>query len=107
MKVLLDHCVDIRFRHYIKGHEVLHTKDLGWENLNNGKLLSAAEAEPFEVFITVDKNLRHQQNLRKRTIAVVTLASRFTALDDIIPLAPEVQRSLDAGMAPGDYVITD
>src|SRR5688500_14967506 len=108
MRVLLDHCVDIRFRELLEGHEVVHTKELGWEQLSNGKLLAAAEAGLYQVFITVDKNLRHQQNVEKCGLAVITLASRLTALDDIRSLAPEVQRLLDQGTRPGvAYVVVD
>jgi hypothetical protein len=48
---------------------------LGWSTLKNGELLSAAESNGFEVFITTDTNLRYQQNLIQRKIAVVVLST--------------------------------
>jgi hypothetical protein len=91
MRILLDHCVDVRFSKCIPGHTVDHTKHLDWERLTNGELLDAAEREAYEVFVTVDKSLRHQQNLAKRRIVVITLNSPLTGLDDIQPLAPSLQ----------------
>ena len=106
MRILLDHCVDIRFKTDLPGHEVLHTKEMGWEELSNGKLLTAAEEKSFEVFLTVDKNLRFQQNISKRKLAVVTLASLFTGLDHIRPLSPKVLALLSKGVENGkDYVV--
>lgn len=101
MRVLLDHCVDIRFKIPLSGFEVAPTKEMGWENLSNGKLLSAAEEAGFRVFITVDKNLRFQQNLSKKVIAVITLASVFTVIDHILPLAPKVIELIESGVDPG------
>ncbi len=47
----------------------------GWDRLANGALLDAAEAEGFDLFITADKNLRYQQNLSRRKIAIVLLGN--------------------------------
>jgi hypothetical protein len=47
---------------------------MGWERLVNGELLQAAELGRFDVLITGDRNLEHQQDLRKRKIAIVVLA---------------------------------
>ncbi len=106
MKILLDHCVDIRFKNELSGHDVSHTKEMGWEELSNGKLRSSAEENSFEVFLTVDKNLRFQQNISKRNLAVITLASLFTGLDHIQPLSPKVLALLSSGIENGkDYVI--
>jgi len=73
MRVLLDHSVPAPLRHHLPGHEVIEAAAIGWERLSNGKLLAAAEADGFEVFVTSDKNLRYQQNLSGRRIALVIL----------------------------------
>lgn len=70
---MLDHSVPAPLRHHLPGHEVLEAVTLGWERLSNGNLLTAAETEGFEVFVTSDKNLRYQQNLSGRRIALVLL----------------------------------
>ena len=107
MRILLDHCVDMRFKALLSTFEVSHTKEMGWESLSNGKLLAAAEKAGFDVFLTVDKGLRHQQNIAKLGISVVTLATLFTSFDDLSPLAPQLVSLLDMGVTPGSsYVLT-
>jgi len=54
MRVLIDNCVDVRFRRHISGHDVAHVLDFGWGALLNGALLSAAEADGFTVLVTSD-----------------------------------------------------
>ncbi len=95
MRVLLDNCVDTRLCTYIENHEVVHVIDRGWDALSNGKLLSAAAADGFDVLVTVDKNLRHQQNFAKRRIGLVVLSPLFTTLEYLVPLVPQLQRALD------------
>jgi hypothetical protein len=62
-------------RHALKDHVVVEAVERGWEALGNGALLDAAEAAGFEVFITADKNMRFQQNLALRKIAIVVLGN--------------------------------
>jgi len=59
----------------LKGHVVVETVERGWERLANGALLDAAEAAGFELFVTADKNIRYQQNLTGRKIAIVVLGN--------------------------------
>lgn len=80
---------------------------MGWETRTNGALLDSAEALGFEVLITVDKNLRHQQNLSQRKLSVVTLASRFTGLDDIQGLVPQVLQLLGCELPSGNSYVID
>lgn len=107
MRVLLDNCVDIRFKPLVADHEVVHVVDIGWASLANGTLLSSAEARGFEVFVTVDKNIRHQQNFAKRSLSLVVLNSLFVSLDEIAPLAPKLQALLDSGIDPGNIIIIE
>ena len=60
-------------RFLIDRHKVTEARARGWEELENGDLLNEAEAAGFEVLVTTDKNLRYQQNLPDRRIAVVVL----------------------------------
>ena len=73
MKVLLDVCTPVQVRHALAGHEVRTAQKLGWGELENGALLAAAEAAGFEVFVICDKNLRYQQNLAGRGLAIIEL----------------------------------
>ena len=53
---------------------VEEARSYGWDTFRNGELLDAAEAAGFDVFVTTDRNIRHQQNLTRRRIAVVVLS---------------------------------
>ena len=59
-------------RHSLLGHEVVTAFEAGWSEISNGELLAKAE-EQFEVLITTDKQLRYQQNLTDRDIAILVL----------------------------------
>jgi hypothetical protein len=68
-------------RSFLVGHEVHEAKAQGWDRLANGALISAAEAGGFEVLVTTDQNMRHQQNLAGRRIAIVVLGKgRWTLI---------------------------
>ena len=73
MLVLFDHSTPAPLRYALKVHTVVEAVERGWEMLANGALLQEAEAAGFEVFITADKNIRYQQNLTRRRIAILFL----------------------------------
>jgi hypothetical protein len=73
MKVLLDVCTPVQVRRALPDHEVHTATKLGWGALENGALLQAAEAAGFDLLVICDKNLRHQQNLAGRRLAVLEL----------------------------------
>lgn len=73
MKILLDECVPIQVRSALSGHEVTTVQRMGWSGLSNGELLLLAENTGFELFIVADQNLRYQQNLTNRRIAILEL----------------------------------
>jgi hypothetical protein len=75
MRVLFDHGTPTPLIPFLAGHTVTRAKDLGWDRLLNGALLDAAEAEGFEVLMTTDKNMKAQQNLKTRAIAIVVLGN--------------------------------
>jgi hypothetical protein len=60
-------------RYLIDHHTVTEARARGWEELENGRLLSEAEAAGFEVLVTTDKNIGYQRNLSGRKIAIVVL----------------------------------
>jgi hypothetical protein len=75
MLILFDHGVPSPLVPYLIGHTVIKAMDRGWDRLSNGDLLTEAERAGFEVFLTADKNIRYQQNLPVRRIAVVVLST--------------------------------
>ena len=91
MRLLLDNCVDIHAKPLFAGHEIFHVLDRGWEGLSNGKLIAAAADGGFQVLVTVDKNLRYQQNLDRLPLSVLeldVLKNRRDELHRLLPLIP-------------------
>lgn len=73
MRVLFDNGTPRGVAAALSDHIVEEARSRGWDTLRNGELLDAAEAAGFDVFITTDRNLRYQQNLSGRRIAIVVL----------------------------------
>ena len=107
MRILLDECLPARLRQDLPGHEVQTVPRAGWASIKNGKLLRLiAGSGKFEVFLTMDKSLPHQQKLKNLPFAIVVLRARSNRFDDTHPLMPEVLRRL-AEFLPGHvYVLT-
>ena len=100
MKVLLDVCTPVQVRKALPGHEVHTAVKMGWGELENGELLRAAEDMGFFLFIICDKNLRHQQNLSGRKLAILELwTNHRPTLEKHWPL---IQWNAEA-MQPGEY----
>ena len=68
---------------------------MGWSGLKNGELLALAAAD-FDAFVTVDKNLSHQQNLSTLPISVVLLDSYSNELAVLLPLVPDLEQALSS-----------
>jgi hypothetical protein len=62
----------VPLRQRLSGHEISTAYEMGWSKLSNGELLAAAERS-FDAFITTDQNLRHQQNLAGKRLAILVL----------------------------------
>ena len=75
MRVLLDENLDHRLRKYLGEHDVVTVSYMGWIGLKNGELLRMAEENGFQVFVTGDRTLSHEQNLTGRQLAIIVLSS--------------------------------
>jgi predicted nuclease of predicted toxin-antitoxin system len=75
MRLLLDHNVPKGLRQILASHEVRSAYEMKWAELTNGELLDAAEQAGFDVLITGDKGIRHQQRIEEQTIAIVVLGT--------------------------------
>ncbi len=100
MHVLFDNGVPGGVASVMRGHVVEEARHHGWDRLTNGELLRAAEAAGFEVLLTTDRNIRYQQNLSIRVIAVVVLSKGSWPL--IRKKLSEIATTVDAA-TPGSY----
>lgn len=100
MRVLFDQGTPAPLRHALVGHSVETVFEWGWAALQNGALIAAAEAEGFEVFLTTDKNLKYQQNLAGRRLAVVVLST--TSWPRIRAETAKVLEAVESA-APGSF----
>jgi len=100
MLILFDHVTPSGITRFLSGHTVTKAKDRGWDTLTNGDLLAEAERAGFDVFLTADKNMRYQQNLRGRRIALVVLS---TPQWPVVRLHIERIAAAVNAAAPGSY----
>jgi predicted nuclease of predicted toxin-antitoxin system len=104
MKILFDQGTPTPLHSVLARHVILTAFEQGWSNLQNGDLIRVAEAEGFQALITKDQNLRYQQNLTGRKLAILVLPTTSW---------PKIQNHLDkvsaaiSSLKPGDYLELD
>jgi predicted nuclease of predicted toxin-antitoxin system len=103
VNILLDENLDWRLRRDLPGHTVESVPLIGWAGFKNGVLLARAE-ERFDVLLTMDSNMMHQQNLSRLKIAVVALQARSNRLADTRPFMPKVLAVLPT-LRPGTFTL--
>lgn len=100
MRVLFDHGVPAPLRKSVPAHTIATAHEMGWATLTNGELLAAAE-QSFDAFVTTDRNLKYQQNLTGRRLAILVLPT--TSWPILRVHAPAIAAALD-GLVPGQYL---
>ena|ERR1035437_7752339 len=100
MSIIFDQATPVPIRPYLEGRTIRTAAQLGWDKLRNGDLLTAAEDAGFDLLLTTDKNIRYQQNLAGRKIAIVVLGQQQWP-----QLRPHVRRVVEAvnSATPGSY----
>ncbi len=98
MKILLDHNLDRRLKNYLTEYETATTQEQNWADVLNGELLTLAEENGFDVLLTADSNIKHQQNLSNRKISILVLrafnnrlATHAEMIDDIHEAMAKIQ----------------
>ena len=99
MRILFDQGTPAPLRRHLDGHEVDTAAERGWSDLDNGDLIENAEREGYDVLITTDQNMRYQQNLAGRMLAVVVLLS--TAWPKVELRVEDIRSALDQ-IGPGE-----
>ncbi len=99
-RIILDENIPHALRSSLAAHSVTTVQKEGWGGIKNGELMRLIDGR-FDVFITSDKNLRYQQNLSERQIAIVELP--FNARRLVMPLVDKILASVEA-IQPNGYV---
>jgi hypothetical protein len=103
VRILFDQGTPAPLRNYLRAHQVITAFEMGWFELSNGELIARAE-EQFDLLVTTDKGLRYQQNLTRRTIAIMVLPdANWPKLE---PQAQTIAAAV-AAMQPGSYLEID
>ena len=107
MKILFDHNLPRRLREHLPGHEIRTTREMKWEQLRNGALISIASGAGFEVFVTIDKQIEHQQNLAALLLAVVVVDAKSNALPALLPFTPSLHGLFASSLERALYVVEE
>ena len=100
MKILFDQGTPAPLRHSLAGHSVATAFEQAWDKLQNGDLIRAAEVEGFDARITTDQNLKHQQNLRDRKLAILVLPT--TSWPKMQKHVEKISAAVNS-LKPGEY----
>ena len=107
MKVLLDECLPKKLKREVEADFVQTVPEAGWASKKNGELLRLAETD-FDVLLTNDRNLEHQQNLWKFDLAFIVLVAPTNDIADLKPLMPAANEALKRIKAGGiEYIEAD
>ncbi len=100
MRILFDQGTPVPLRRNLSAHAISTAYEMGWSSLSNGDLLAAAEAR-FDVLLTTDQNMRYQQNLTGRRLAILVLPT--TNWSEIQKHTDEILKAVDS-LGPGRLV---
>lgn len=105
MRILLDEDLPRRLGTHLLGHEVATVQRSGWSDIKNGKLLALAAAK-FDVFLTMDGSLEHQQNLNTLPIAVLVIEAVSNRMEHLELLVPNILHAIQQ-VAPKTLIRVD
>ena len=106
MKLLLDENLPKRLKLDFQEHEIYTVRDKGWQSKKNGELLKLMLQESFDVLITFDRNLKHQQNFAKYPIAVLVFDAVGNSYMELQPLVLSIKQKLNEPLTVGATVIS-
>lgn len=97
MKIIIDECVPHIVKKRLPKRKIKTVQEMNWAGVKNGELVKLVEAE-FDVFITSDKNLRYQQNLQNRKLAILLLPSnQVPVVENLLPQIDEELEKIKSG----------
>ena len=103
MKILLDECLPLDFLYSFPDHDAHSAEWAGLKGKKNGELLRKAERIGYEILLTIDQGVPHQQNLVGRKLSIIAIRSRTNQFEDLLPLVDAILDALNT-MRPGQIV---
>lgn len=100
MKILIDENLPSYLKRVLTGHDVTTVQEIGWSGIKNGKLLRLAEPI-FDLFLTADKNIRYQKNLKGRRLAIIVFPANKLSVVKTLETALKTQI---AGITSGGFI---
>ena len=105
MKILLDECVSRKVKNILTEFEVYTVAEMGFSGLKNGKLLTQAEKNGFDIVLTIDKNIDSQQNISKYALSLVILNVLKSNVRYFEALIPEFKSQIHSFQKGSSYIV--
>ena len=105
MKILLDENLPKKLKMDYTDYEVFTVRDKGWNGIKNGELLKRILADGIDVLLTVDKNMRYQQNFDKYPVTVLVLSTYDNSYDSLTQFTAQVKSLLNQAVLPAGVTI--
>lgn len=105
MKILIDECLPRRLKSYLDEYEVYTAGEMGWASLKNGNLLREAIASNFDIMLTADKHIQHQQNMNSYDIIIVVFDVKRNKIEMITPLLGTFKKEISGYSKGNIYTI--
>ena len=107
LKILLDENIDVNFKDELTGFDIYTVKENGWTGIENGKLLELVIRNNYNIFITLDSNLRYQQNLSKINLHIIVIKTKDSRLAHLKLFTAKLKYTLDNLIKEGKYGVTE
>jgi hypothetical protein len=104
VKIPLDECLPLDFRHSLPGHMVHTAEWAGMKGKSNGDLLRAAESVGYDLLLTVDQGIPHRHNFAGRRLSIIVIRASTIQMEDLLPLVGPILEAID-GIQPGQVAV--
>ena len=103
MRIPIDECLPRRLKNHLSDHDCTTVPEAGLAGKRNGELLSLTERQKYEVFLTMDKGVEYEQNLRGLNLAIIILRAKSNQLADLLPYVSDCLEQMQS-IKPGELV---
>jgi hypothetical protein len=106
MKLLLDENLPRKLKYRFNSiYEVLTVPEMGWSGIKNGDLLLKMQSKGLKVLLSVDKNMSHQQNLKKHNVCLIVFNAKDTRYDTLLKFVPKIEELLSEEIKSGLIIV--